>query len=199
MWRGFCSPIQCWHWHHHGLFPNLMSTLFWGGGISSLMFLVGGFIISNYMEELGSMPIVRCFFEVLYLTLSFYMGIILAKSYINFDTITPLLFVVLLVVAVLTEILINSAATYPLYSLILVVCFTNLNIKGRGKRFLITMGSYSMPMWFIHAFLCYFLLKDFLYSFRFPFAIFVLLLLISFSSAVPFLKISSYINNRLFK
>ena len=47
------------------------------------------------------------------------------------------------------------------------------------------MGKHSMVMWLTHSFFCYHLFHDFIYSFKYPLLIYVVLLSISYLTSFP--------------
>lgn len=52
------------------------------------------------------------------------------------------------------------------------------------NAFLQEMGRRSTSMWFVHSYFCYYLFHDFIYGFKYPIIIFIVLLICSYVSAV---------------
>lgn len=50
--------------------------------------------------------------------------------------------------------------------------------------FLSKMGEQSTNMWLIHTFFCYYLFKNFIYGFKYPLVIYIVLLVMSYLSAL---------------
>lgn len=53
-------------------------------------------------------------------------------------------------------------------------------------KLLIELGHRSTSMWLIHSWFCYYLFKDFIYSFNYPIIIFTVLLSLSWITAFAF-------------
>lgn len=78
-------------------------------------------------------------------------------------------------------VLINCVFKYNyLYSFLMITCFCMIDFAVPIKRILRALGKQSMNMWMVHTWLCYYLFRDFIYSFRYPVVIFVVLLLLSY-------------------
>lgn len=52
------------------------------------------------------------------------------------------------------------------------------------KAFFSHLGKHSMNMWLIHTFFCYYLFHDWIYSFKYPILIFIVLIVVSYLSSV---------------
>ena len=85
----------------------------------------------------------------------------------------------------------------PFYVLLFVVLFVKLPRPKPLDRILSKIGDHSMNMWFIHAWLCFILLKDELYSLRFPLVVCLVLLIISYLVSVIINFITKPIEHRL--
>lgn len=70
-----------------------------------------------------------------------------------------------------------------LYAFSFVVLFLKAPRYGWVNSVLANLGKYSMDMWFIHSWFCYYLFKDFIYGFRYPVVIFLVLIVISYVCA----------------
>lgn len=76
-----------------------------------------------------------------------------------------------------------QAPINPFVVLCLVLIFSNLNRPRLIDKTLIGLGNESTNMWLIHTFFCYYLFPDFIYGFRYPLVIFVVLIVCSYFSA----------------
>ncbi|MDE6309159.1 MAG: hypothetical protein K2L81_03085, partial [Muribaculaceae bacterium] len=61
------------------------------------------------------------------------------------------------------------------------------------KGTLALLGKHSMNMWMIHSWGCYYLFRDFTYSFRYPLIIFLMLVAISLICSVAVNYIARYV------
>ena len=92
---------------------------------------------------------------------------------------------------------IHTDALNPLYALVFILLFLQIPVKGHLRDFLLKMGQYSMPVWMIHSYFCYYLFQSFTYSLRYPFLIFIFVMGMSCLCAIPIMRISQWIIRRL--
>lgn len=77
---------------------------------------------------------------------------------------------------------INCVFKYNFFYAFLFISFLSIApLPSRVKTVLINLGNQSMNMWMIHTWFCYYLFHDFIYSFKFPLLIFIILTVISYS------------------
>ena len=65
------------------------------------------------------------------------------------------------------------------------------------RRFLIAMGRHSMVMWLTHSYFCYHLFHDFIYGFRYPLVIYVILIAISYGVSLPISRLAQAVIRRV--
>lgn len=70
------------------------------------------------------------------------------------------------------------------YAIGLIVCFQLMPIPSIIKWLLALLGKHSMNIWMIHTWLCYYLFPGFIYSFKNPILIFLVLTTTSFMVSV---------------
>jgi len=80
-----------------------------------------------------------------------------------------------------------------------IVCFASLRRSGWLDKLLEFLGKHSTNIWLIHTFFCYYLFKDFIYSFKYPALIFIVLLLCSLAASYIVNLIYVPINKRIHK
>ncbi len=83
-----------------------------------------------------------------------------------------------------------------IYAFLFIILFNRIKLNEHLKAFLLVMGKYSMQMWMIHTIICVYLFHDFIYGFKYPAIIYVVLLTLSFLSACCISKLSRLV--RLF-
>ncbi len=93
--------------------------------------------------------------------------------------------------------LISSAATSYLFEFSYIYLLSHININGMTRRFLITMGRHSMVMWLTHSYFCYHLFHDFIYGFRYPLVIYVILIAISYGVSLPISRLAQAVIRRV--
>lgn len=177
-------------------------------GLSGLAFLASGYLISRYNTDFFYLPENRWIYHIaLYANtlFAFLLGGIFCKlSGRDFGEgrfslfITSGYFVwplILLLFAV--RCFVNSQAFSPVFVVLFVPLFVHAPL-GRGlEKFLSLLGKYSTGMWLVHSYFCYYLFHDFIYGFRYPALILVVLLLLSFSAAYVVQRISAFLTAKI--
>lgn len=144
-----------------------------------------------YSHQFAYMPI-------LYLSLlfPFVLGAILAKydivGKIKLGGMQSLLLLLLLIIS---RMCIETGIFHVIYAAIFIVLFVHIKRAEWLDCFLYEMGRRSTSMWFVHSYFCYYLFHDFIYGFKYPLVIFLVLLLCSYISAI----IIDYLNNNIQK
>jgi hypothetical protein len=82
---------------------------------------------------------------------------------------------------------------YPFYVSMFILAFVMVRRPKVLDSFLAEMGRRSSSIWLIHTWFCYYLFQDFIYSFRYPLLIYLVLLAISYCCAV----IVDWINRKM--
>ena len=91
----------------------------------------------------------------------------------------------ILMTLIIINFFISSAATSYLFEFSYIFLLLHLTFNGITKRFLIAMGKQSMVMWLTHSFFCYHIFHDFIYGFKYPIVIYVVLIVISYVVSLP--------------
>ncbi len=110
-------------------------------------------------------------------------------------SVATLLFIALLVIYSV----LHSTLFTPFYVLAFVVLFVKLPRPKLLNWVLSKIGDHSMNMWFIHAWFCFILLKDELYSLRYPVVVLMAVLMMSYISSIIINAITKPMENKLFK
>ena len=103
----------------------------------------------------------------------------------------------ILMTLIIINFFISSAATAYLFEFSYIFLLLHLTFNGITKRFLIAMGKQSMVMWLTHSFFCYHIFHDFIYGFRYPLVIYVVLIIISYVVSIPISYIAKLIIQRI--
>lgn len=133
-----------------------------------------------YSHQLAYMP-------VLYLSFlfPFSVGVIMSKyDIIGKVNIKGYIALVLLLVLVVLRCCVDTRFFDPLYAAIFIMLFMQINRPRWLDSFLNEMGRRSTSMWFVHSYFCYHLFKSFIYGFKYPIVIFIVLLAVSYLTAV---------------
>ena len=110
-------------------------------------------------------------------------------------SVATLLFIALLVIYSV----IHSTLFGPFYVLTFVVLFVKLPSPKLLDLALSKIGDHSMNIWFIHAWSCFILLKDELYSLKYPVVVLIAVLVMSYISSIIINTMTKPIENQLFK
>lgn len=73
---------------------------------------------------------------------------------------------------------------YPFYAAAFIMCFSLLQRPRMIDKFLMEMGRRSTSVWFIHTYFCYYFFQNFIYSFKYPIIIYIVLMGISMVCAI---------------
>ena len=73
----------------------------------------------------------------------------------------------------------------------------HLSFNGITKQFLMAMGKQSMVMWLTHSFFCYHIFHDFIYGFKYPLVIYIVLIVISYVISLPISYLSKAVIQRV--
>ena len=77
------------------------------------------------------------------------------------------------------RVLFRTGAFHAFYVYAFIVIFLNLKRASIIDKSLAFLGQHSMNMWMIHSWFCYYLFKDFIYGFKYPVVIFLVLMTVS--------------------
>lgn len=176
--------------------------------LSGLAFLASGYLISQYHADFFHRPENRWIYHItLYANtlFAFLLGGIFCKlsdrdfqERIFFRFVTSGYFVwPLILLLFIIECVIKKLAFSPVFVVLFVPLFVHAPL-GRGlEKFLSLLGKYSTGMWLVHSYFCYYLFHEFIYGFRYPIVILVVLLLLSFSAAYVVQRISAFLTARI--
>ena len=104
----------------------------------------------------------------------------------------------LLVIIVGLEMLSSTQADDSFYAFFVILLILQFPYQNRpGGAFLANLGRHSMPMWMCHTFLSIYLFPNFIYGFRYPLLIFVILTALSYAISIVVLKLSAVLENLL--
>lgn len=84
-----------------------------------------------------------------------------------------------------------------IYALLFIILFLNIPLHKYIAKMLHTIGRRSMPMWMTHTFFCAYLFPDFIYGFNYPILIFIVLVIVSYLTAIPIMWIGKRIINTI--
>lgn len=99
----------------------------------------------------------------------------------------------LLLILLISHIFFSSQAPNPLYAGGVVLLMNNISFPSFVNKILTVLGKYSMPMWLTHSYFCYYLFHDFIYGFRYPLLIYVVLIIVSLLTAYLIMPLSKKI------
>ena len=88
---------------------------------------------------------------------------------------------------------------YPFYTVLFIMCFSLLHRFYWVDKILMELGKRSTSIWFTHTYFCYYFFKNFIYSFKYPIVIFIVLMTISWVSAIIIDKLNVHIQKKLIK
>lgn len=133
-----------------------------------------------YSHRLSYMPVL--YFEFLF---PFVIGALMAKyDIINKFKIGGGTALCLLLLLVAVRMCISVGVFHPLYAAVFIILFVKIKRWKWLDNFLCEMGKRSTSMWFVHTWFCVYLFRDFIYCVHYPFLIFLVLIVISYITAI---------------
>ena len=93
--------------------------------------------------------------------------------------------------------LFDTSAVHLFYIVAFIALFLSISRHKIIDSTLSVLGKYSMNMWFIHTWFCYYLFADFIYGFKYPIIIFIVLVVLSLLVAIFVSKIANIITKRI--
>lgn len=106
---------------------------------------------------------------------------------------------IILLVLTICHCCIVTGAFDNFYVLAFIILFVNAPRPKLLERFLFEVGKRSTSMWFIHAYFYGMYFHDFIYSFKYPLLIYIVLIVVSYVSAIVVDKINSIVQKVIFK
>ena len=88
---------------------------------------------------------------------------------------------------------------YPFYAVLFIMCFSLLHRAPWLDKILMELGKRSTSIWFVHTYFCYYFFQDFIYCFKYPIIIFIVLIIISWCCAIVIDMLNSVIQKQLVK
>lgn len=171
--------------------------------IYSIVFLTTRYIVYHQLENTTLLTILLQPFFIVQLTFYFSLGILLFRLLENEPTalkaVKPTIYCIIIIVLFIIKSMIKVTIADGLYAFIIIFCISHLQLHRLFHNVLYKLGQYSMPMWMTHTFFAVYLFQDFIYGFKYPLLIWLILITISYLVSIPILKIGNRINTLIFK
>lgn len=84
----------------------------------------------------------------------------------------------------------------PIHQTIIVYMFLQIPLNKYVSKMLCSLGKHSMFMWMVHTYIALYLFHDFIYGFKYPIIIFLVLVIISYVLAIIFELVNDRVVNR---
>lgn len=171
--------------------------------IYSIVFLTTRYIVYHQLENTTLLTILLQPFFIVQLTFYFSLGILLFRLLENEPTalkaIKSTTYFIIIIALFIIKSMIKVTIADGLYAFIIIFCISHLQLHRLFHNIFYKLGQYSMPMWMTHTFFAVYLFQDFIYGFKYPLLIWLILITISYLVSIPILKIGNRINNLIFK
>jgi hypothetical protein len=171
--------------------------------IYSIVFLTTRYIVYHQLENTTLLTILLQPFFIVQLTFYFSLGILLFRLLENEPTalkaVKPTIYFIIIIVLFIIKSMIKVTIADGLYAFIIIFCISHLQLHRLFHNIFYKLGQYSMPMWMTHTFFAVYLFQDFIYGFKYPLLIWIILITISYLGSIPILKIGNRINTLIFK
>jgi hypothetical protein len=167
--------------------PFLFKFLDWIRIKYSIVIFYGIYILSSYMNRYEFFR--GNAFQYFYLLFPFVLGALMVKSdfirlsrdFLQKYKIYPWILLLLIVVA---RCFVYTGAVISFYAAAFITLFVLAKRPIFVDNILMHLGKHSMNMWMIHTWFCYYLFHDFIYGFKYPILIWLVLIVISYLSSV---------------
>ena len=171
--------------------------------VYSIFFLIARYIGYHLPEnEISSTLLIQIVY-IVQLTFYFSLGILLFRLLENepatLKAIKPTIYFIIVIALFIIKCMIKVTIADGLYAFIIIFCISHLQLHRLFHNALYKLGQYSMPMWMTHTFFAVYLFQDFIYGFKYPLLIWLVLITISYLASIPILKIGNRINTFIFK
>ena len=171
--------------------------------IYSIVFLTTRYIVYHQLENTTLLTILLQPFFIVQLTFYFSLGILLFRLLENEPTalkaVKPTIYFIIIIVLFIIKSMIKVTIADGLYAFIIIFCISHLQLHRLFHNIFYKLGQYSMPMWMTHTFFAVYLFQNFIYGFKYPLLIWIVLITISYLISIPILKIGNRINTLIFK
>ena len=140
---------------------------------------------------------------IVQLTFYFSLGILLFRLLenepANLKAVKPTIYFIIIIVLFIIKCIIKVTIADGLYAFIIIFCISHLQLHRLFHNVFYKLGLNSMPMWMTHTFFAVYLFQNFIYGFKYPLLIWLVLITISYLASIPILKIGNRINILIFK
>ncbi len=140
---------------------------------------------------------------IVQLTFYFSLGILLFRLLENepqvLKTIKAPIYTAVIIIFIIIKSMIKVTIADGLYAFIIIFCISHLQLHIFFHNVFYKLGLNSMPMWMTHTFFAVYLFQDFIYGFKYPLLIWLVLIALSYLVSIPILKIGNRINTLIFK
>lgn len=171
--------------------------------IYSIVFLTTRYIVYHQLENTTLLTLLLQPFFIVQLTFYFSLGILLFRLLENEPTalkaIKPTIYFIIIIALFIIKSMIKVTIADGLYAFIIIFCISHLQLHRLFHNIFYKLGQYSMPMWMTHTFFAVYLFQDFIYGFKYPLLIWLVLIALSYLVSIPILKIGNRINTLIFK
>ena len=140
---------------------------------------------------------------IVQLTFYFSLGILLFRLLENeptiIKTVKPTIYFIIIIALFIIKSMIKVTIADGLYAFIIIFCISHLQLHKFFHNVFYKLGLNSMPMWMTHTFFAVYLFQNFIYGFKYPLLIWLVLIALSYLVSIPILKIGNRINTLIFK
>ena len=140
------------------------------------------------------------FFYYVILLFYFVLGIVLYRLLESTERVRKLdgrICIGMLIALVILKSLFKVTIADGIYAFLFIILFLNIHVPEWLQKIFKALGRRSMLMWMIHTFFCVYLFQDFIYGFKYPLIIFLVLVVVSYLTAIPIMWLSSIVIKKL--
>jgi len=108
-----------------------------------------------------------------------------------------LIVIILCLICISIRCCINIPFIHIIYTVVMIVLLANMSGFTCLDKIMYRIGQHSTTMWFVHTYFCIYFFRNFIYGFRYPIAVFLALVVISFTTSVVVDTLYEFIKKRL--
>ena len=172
--------------------------------LSGILYVASCYIISRYIAPAKAYSawytFVLVYFDVLFpfvIGAVFHRYVHKGQGHSHFLKTHSLYAIIALVITFIVNCFFTTSAVAPAFEFIYVFLFVHISFNEYIARILQRLGKQSMVMWMTHSFFCYYLFHDFIYGFKYPLVIYVVLIVISYVVSIPIATMANQVISRI--
>ena len=161
-----------------------------------ILFTIAKLVVLYLPEQIVIYTTLIQFHRLVILLFYFILGILLFRFLEKnrvYSNNKPIVYALSIIILFIVKSMFKVTLIDGIYAFIFIWCFVHLPLNKYLRKTLFKLGSHSMVMWMTHTFFCVYLFRDFIYDFKYPLIIYIVLVTVCYITAQPIMWISNKI------